>query len=80
MRGYMTKEKGTRIIRDRDRLKTKYKKGYSTPQFTVATLRLPNEVVDYFKMDGPGWQTRVIRVLKNYVRHRKMLDEQRTTY
>jgi len=30
------------------------------------TLRLPVEVLDYFKADGPGWQTRVSEVLEQY--------------
>ncbi len=31
------------------------------------TLRLSPEVVDYFKSSGPGWQTRMDEVLKEYV-------------
>ncbi len=27
------------------------------------TLRLPRDVIDFFKADGPGWQTRAIEVL-----------------
>lgn len=30
------------------------------------TLRLPREVIAYFKADGPGWQTRVSEVLERY--------------
>ena len=30
------------------------------------TLRLPVEVLEYFKADGPGWQTRVSEVLERY--------------
>lgn len=30
------------------------------------TLRLPAEVVAYFKAGGPGWQTRVGEVLERY--------------
>ena len=30
------------------------------------TLRLPVEVLDYFKAEGPGWQTRVSEVLEQY--------------
>ena len=30
------------------------------------TLRLPAEVIEYFKADGPGWQTRVSEVLEKY--------------
>ena len=36
------------------------------------TLRLPPEVVRYFKAGGPGWQTRISDVLKGYAsKHRK---------
>lgn len=30
------------------------------------TLRLPADVITYFKADGPGWQTRVSDVLESY--------------
>ena len=30
------------------------------------TLRLPGEVIAYFKAGGPGWQTRVGEVLASY--------------
>lgn len=30
------------------------------------TLRLPAEVIEYFKADGPGWQTRVSEALEEY--------------
>ena len=30
------------------------------------TLRLPSEVIAYFKSGGPGWQTRVSDVLECY--------------
>ena len=30
------------------------------------TLRLPGEVIAYFKAGGPGWQTRVGEVLARY--------------
>lgn len=32
------------------------------------TLRLPNEVIAYFKKDGPGWQTRAVDALVNATR------------
>jgi uncharacterized protein (DUF4415 family) len=31
------------------------------------TIRLPEEVVDFFKSEGTLWQTRVCRVLEAYV-------------
>lgn len=36
------------------------------------TLRLPRDVVGYFKSGGAGWQTRISDVLKGYAsKHRK---------
>ena len=35
------------------------------------TLRLPAEVVAYFKSGGPGWQTRVGEVLARYTAEHK---------
>lgn len=35
------------------------------------TLRLDNEIVDFFKADGPGWQTRLNAELASVVRARK---------
>lgn len=31
------------------------------------SIRLSPEVLDYFKSGGPGWQTRIDRVLREYV-------------
>lgn len=31
------------------------------------TIRLSPEVMDYFKRDGKGWQTRINQVLEDYV-------------
>lgn len=31
------------------------------------TLRLSQEIIDYFKEDGRGWQTRMNKVLSDYV-------------
>lgn len=35
------------------------------------TLRLPAEVIEYFKADGPGWQTRVSEALEQYTKGRR---------
>lgn len=40
-------------------------KAETTKQST--TLRLDSEVVDFFKQRGRGWQTRLNKVLKEYV-------------
>ncbi|WP_336511400.1 BrnA antitoxin family protein [Allochromatium tepidum] len=34
------------------------------------SIRLSPEVVDYFKAEGPGWQTRIDAVLREYVASR----------
>lgn len=37
------------------------------------TLRLPRDVIGHFKAGGPGWQTRISKVLERYTQkdHRK---------
>jgi uncharacterized protein (DUF4415 family) len=35
------------------------------------TLRLDNEIIEFFKADGPGWQTRLNAELASVVRQRK---------
>jgi uncharacterized protein (DUF4415 family) len=35
------------------------------------TLRLDNEIIDFFKAYGPGWQTRLNAELASVVRERK---------
>ena len=36
------------------------------------TLRMPRPVIDHFKAEGPGWQTRAIAVLEREVRKAKV--------
>ena len=36
------------------------------------TIRLDSEIVDFFKSDGPGYQTRINAVLLGYVRSKLM--------
>ena len=38
------------------------------PKKESVTMRYSPEVVEYFKSTGPGWQTRVNRVLKEYIK------------
>lgn len=35
------------------------------------TMRLPPDVLDWFRKSGPGWQRRVSDILENYVAGRK---------
>ncbi len=40
-----------------------------TPTKVALQLRLPREVVDYFKEEGTGWQTRIGEALKIWIKH-----------
>ena len=35
---------------------------------TKITIRLDNDIVDYFKSNGEGWQTRLNNFLKDYIK------------
>jgi uncharacterized protein (DUF4415 family) len=35
------------------------------------TIRVSNEVLDFFRASGPGWQTRMDEALKSYVQSRQ---------
>ncbi len=39
-----------------------------TPTKTPTAIRLSPEVIDYFTASGKGWQTRVDKVLREYVK------------
>ena len=41
------------------------------PRKVATAIRLSPEVVDFFKADGPGWQTRVDAALREYVKTHK---------
>ena len=38
--------------------------GSLTSDRSQVTLRLPRSVIEYFKAEGPGWQTRAVAVLE----------------
>ena len=38
-----------------------------TSRKTQMTIRVSNEVLDYFRASGPGWQTRMDEALREYV-------------
>ncbi|HVW79296.1 MAG TPA: BrnA antitoxin family protein [Alloacidobacterium sp.] len=42
-----------------------------TPTKQLVSLRLSPEVLDYFKSQGPGWQTRIDKTLKSAIRKKK---------
>jgi len=39
-----------------------------TPTKTVLHLRVAEEVVEYFKDEGPGWQTRINAALQDWIK------------
>ena len=39
-------------------------KGSTTSDRQQVALRIPREVLDHFRAGGPGWQTRMIAVLR----------------
>lgn len=41
----------------------------------LISLRVENEVLEFFKAQGPGYQTRMNAVLRAYVRSRKKLRQ-----
>lgn len=41
--------------------------GSTTTDRKQVTLRLPRAVIEHFRADGPGWQTRVVAVLEREV-------------
>jgi uncharacterized protein (DUF4415 family) len=41
------------------------------PRKVATAIRLSPEVVEYFKAEGPGWQTRVDAALREYVKTHK---------
>jgi uncharacterized protein (DUF4415 family) len=43
-----------------------------SPRKVATAIRLSPEVVDYFKADGPGWQTRMDAALLEYVKTHKV--------
>jgi uncharacterized protein (DUF4415 family) len=44
--------------------------GSRTSERKQVTLRLPRSVIEYFKAEGPGWQTRAVAVLEREARKR----------
>ncbi|HSC18383.1 MAG TPA: BrnA antitoxin family protein [Rhizomicrobium sp.] len=38
---------------------------------TLVSLRLDSDVLDAFKAEGPGWQTRINKVLSDWARRHK---------
>lgn len=45
--------------------------GSTTSDRKQVTLRLPRAVIEHFKADGPGWQTRAVAVLEREVARAK---------
>jgi len=47
------------------------------PLKSPVSIRLNHEVVDYFKSQGTGWQTRINEVLADYVKNKRGEKERR---
>lgn len=45
--------------------------GSVTSDRQQVTLRLPRAVIDHFKADGPGWQTRAVAALEREVARKR---------
>ncbi len=41
------------------------------PKKQAISIRLDQDLIDYFKAQGPGWQRRINAVLRSYVTERK---------
>lgn len=41
------------------------------PQKISVTIRLDKDLVDFFKQSGPGYQTRINKILRHYISHSK---------
>ena len=41
------------------------------PKKQAISIRLDQDLIDYFKSEGPGYQRRINAVLRSYVRQRK---------
>ncbi len=41
------------------------------PQKTPVNIRLDQDIIDFFKDFGPGYQTRINSVLRSFVEHRR---------
>jgi len=42
-----------------------------SPLKVPISIRVSTEVIDYFRAEGKGWQSRIDHVLKDYVAHHK---------
>ena len=56
--GWPEKSAGTAVRRGRPRA--------ARPKVST-TIRLSQEVVDHFRADGPGWQTRIDAALRQWI-------------
>lgn len=64
--GVVVKEGGYPAVRAA--LAEKRRGAQKAPVKVSTTLRLPPEVLAYFKATGPGWQTRIEEVLKEWIK------------
>jgi uncharacterized protein (DUF4415 family) len=45
------------------------------PKKQAVSIRLDEDVLDYFRAQGPGYQTRINAVLRHYVEHQREQED-----
>jgi uncharacterized protein (DUF4415 family) len=66
--GVVVKEGGYPAVRAALAEKHRWRGTQKAPVKVSTTLRLPPEVLAYFKATGPGWQTRIGEALKEWIK------------
>ena len=66
--GVVVKEGGYLAVRAALAEKRRRRGTQKAPRKVSTTLRLPPEVLAYFKATGPGWQTRIGEALKEWIK------------
>ena len=66
--GVVVKEGGYPAVRAALAEKRRWRGTQKAPFKVSTTLRLPPEVLAYFKATGPGWQTRIGEALKEWIK------------
>lgn len=69
----LTEALDTLMKLDPEKPKTLFHAPKVTRQDYPVSIRFPAEVLEFFKKDGPGWQTRINEVLLEHVRKNRPL-------
>jgi len=67
-RGVVVKNGGCAAVSAALKEKRRQRGTQKAPVKVSTTLRLPPEVLAYFKATGPGWQTRIGEALKEWIK------------